>query len=77
MKTKVIINLLFGHPLVHIRSQKTLISLSFDSLSYLWPRDKGKLLYPYLPNLSAREGYDTRSIFKLSLTGLNSEFSFS
>ena len=32
---------------------------------------------PYLPNPSAREGYDTRSIFKRSLTGLNSEFSFS
>ena len=31
----------------------------------------------YLPNLSARAGYDTRSIFKRSLTGLNSEFSFS
>ena len=28
-------------------------------------------------NPSAREGYDTRSIFKRSLTGLNSEFSFS
>ena len=28
-------------------------------------------------NPSARAGYDTRSIFKLSLTGLNSEFSFS
>ena len=26
---------------------------------------------------SARAGYDTRSIFKQSLTGLNSEFSFS
>ena len=31
----------------------------------------------YLPNPSAREGYDTRSIFKRSLTGFNSEFSFS
>ena len=31
----------------------------------------------YLPNPSARTGYDTRSIFKRSLTGLNSEFSFS
>ena len=31
----------------------------------------------YLPNTSARTGYDTRSIFKWSLTGLNSEFSFS
>ena len=32
---------------------------------------------PYLPNPSAWAGYDTRSIFKRSLTGLNSEFSFS
>ena len=31
----------------------------------------------YLPNPSARAGYDTRSIFKRSLTSLNSEFSFS
>ena len=31
----------------------------------------------YLPNLSARAGYDTMLIFKRSLTGLNSEFSFS
>ena len=31
----------------------------------------------YLPNPSARAGYDTRSIFKRSLTGFNSEFSFS
>ena len=32
----------------------------------------------YLPNPSARAGYDTRSIFfKRSLRGLNSEFSFS
>ena len=31
----------------------------------------------YLPNPSARAGYDTRSIFMRSLTGLNSEFSFS
>ena len=28
-------------------------------------------------NPSARAGYDTKSIFKWSLTGLNSEFSFS
>ncbi len=31
----------------------------------------------YLPNPSTRAGYDTRSVFKRSLTGLNSEFSFS
>ena len=34
-------------------------------------------VYTYLPNPSTQAGYDTRSIFKLSLTGLNSEFSFS
>ena len=28
---------------------------------------------PYLPTPSARGGYDTGSIFKRSLTGLNSE----
>ena len=33
--------------------------------------------WSYLPNPSARVGYDTKSIFKQSLTGLNSEFSFS
>ena len=33
--------------------------------------------WSYLPNPSARAGYDSRSIFKRSLTGLNSEFSFS
>ena len=32
---------------------------------------------PFFTNPSARAGYDTRSIFKQSLTGLNSEFSFS
>ena len=31
----------------------------------------------YLPNPSARAGYDTRSIFKRSLIGFNSQFSFS
>ena len=35
------------------------------------------VIVPYLPNLSARAGYDTRSVSKRSLTGLNSEFSFS
>ena len=31
---------------------------------------------PYLPNPSARVGYDTESILKRCLTGLNSEFFF-
>ena len=42
--------------------------------------DDQKLHFQYLlifTNPSARAGYDTRLIFKLSLTGLNSEFSFS
>ena len=34
-------------------------------------------VYTYLPNPSARAGYDSRSNFKRSLTVLNSEFSFS
>ena len=38
---------------------------------------RGKCSWSYLPNPSARAGYDTRSIFKQSLTGLNSQFSFS
>ena len=36
--------------------------------------DKIKVLFTNPP---ARAGYDTRSIFKRSLTGFNSEFSFS
>ena len=35
------------------------------------------ILFTNLPNPSARAGYDTRSIFKRSLTDFNSEFSFS
>ena len=34
-------------------------------------------VYSYLPNPSVRAGYDIGSIFKRSLAGLNSEFSFS
>ena len=45
----------------------------------VYPLDEisAMLLSSYLPNPSARAGYDTRSIFKRSLTGFNSEFSFS
>ena len=45
--------------------------------------DKGPMyietpyIYILFTNHSTRAGYDTRSIFKRSLTGLNSEFSFS
>ena len=40
------------------------------------PTDWSKIISLFT-NPTARAGYDTRSIFKLSLTGLNSEFSFS
>ena len=36
-----------------------------------------KVMVILFTNPSARKGYDTRSTFKRSLTGLNSEFSFS
>ena len=45
------------------------IHQNFDSL---WWQDLS-----YLPNPSARARYNTRSIFKRSLTGLSSEFSIS
>ena len=38
---------------------------------------RGERLITIFTNPSARARYDTRSIFKRSLTGLNSEFSFS
>ena len=43
----------------------------------LWSVKTVNFIRSYVPNPSARVGYDTRSIFKRSLTGLNSEFSFS
>ena len=55
-----------------------LTNVSVRVFEYEWQRIVGyadKL--SYLPNPSARAGYDTRSIFKRSLTGFNSEFSFS
>ena len=48
--------------------------------SFWYSISVGGMLYSYLPNPSTRAGYDTRSIFKQSLTGLTgliSEFSFS
>ena len=41
-----------------------------------WNRNV-KTNFTIFTNPSARAGYDTRSIFKRSFTGLNSEFSFS
>ena len=44
--------------------------------TYLYPGYDTKLSY-HIYHPSAWTGYDTRSIFNQSLTGLNSEFSFS
>ena len=50
----------------------------FDNLTE-WTNDWCliELLVILFTNPSAQAGYDTRSIFKRSLTGLNLEFSFS
>ena len=42
-----------------------------------WEEAKFNIWVSILTNPSDRAGYDTKSIFKRSLTGLNSEFSFS
>ena len=49
------------------------ISLKYPSITEV-RTERSWLLFT---NPSARAGYDTRSIFKRSLTGFNSEFSFS
>ena len=56
---------------------KTILKSQGDSGICVWSWKEVLLNGPYLPNPFARAGYDTRSIFKRSLTGLNSEFSFS
>ena len=64
-----------------------MLSLNFGSLFHFYFARKYmkhpvvSLVYiyaclSYLPNPSVRAGYDTRSIFKRSSTGLNSQFSF-
>ena len=41
------------------------------------PEENGDINHIIFTSPSARAGYDTRSIFQQSLTGFNSEFSFS
>ena len=48
----------------------------FEKLPWI-VRNVRKIIAILFTNPSARAGYDTRSIFKQNLTGLNSEFSFS
>ena len=72
IKEKCVLSyLLFVYLLLILnQSEYCLSDLILQSLLGIVLEDK------YLPNLSSRVGYDTRSIFKRSLTGLNSEFSF-
>ena len=52
--------------------------VSWNSSRYCKRKVERLIVYKVLfTNPSARAGYDTRSIFKRSLTGFNSEFSFS
>ena len=53
------------------------IAYNFSEKSTNIKRDEINIMNIIFTNPSARAGYDTRSIFKRSLTGLNSEFSFS
>ena len=50
---------------------------TFITFAYWSTLAQSESMLSYLPNPSAQAGYDTRSIFKRSLTGLNLEFSFS
>ena len=63
---------------LHIPLLSYINSLLCFSISHFFNAHNSKLVtWSYLPNPSVQAGYDTRSIFKRSLTGLNSEFSFS
>ena len=69
LKQKGAISTLSGKPLKFV-AQFTYLGSNISSI-------ENNVNIPYLPNPSAWAGYDTRSIFKWGLTGLNSEFSFS
>ena len=49
----------------------------YNDLERFSAKGVGKISVILFTNPSARAGYDTRSIFKRSLTGFNSDFSFS
>ena len=49
----------------------------YNYISLIWQKEVFFNAIIIFTNPSTRAGYDTRSIFKRSLTGLNSEFSFS
>ena len=59
---------------IYIKEQTEYIQNQIDKIRESVEDRQSRILFT---NPSARAGYDTRSIFKRSLTGLNSEFSFS
>ena len=61
---------------VRIYSQDTRMEFGIEKCAMLVMK-RGKRHIILFTNPSAQAGYDTRSIFKRSLTGLNSEFFFS
>ena len=71
-------NFLHNSKWINLPTESCLILYFFcANLLHLLMCDWSFRLYPYLPIPSDQAGYDTRSIFKRSLSGFNSEFSFS
>ena len=65
-----------GHVLKsHIEKKKGYLMSKYDTMHTVVRFNFYSLII--FTNPSAQAGYDTMSIFKRSLTGLNSEFSFS
>ena len=75
LKTKIFINI---HTSIQFNKGNSTIQTMKKTIKHIDSVLQRKTLkLSYLPNPSARAGYDTRSIFMRNLTGLNSEFSFS
>ena len=63
---------------IFLHFSKMKLPTNYSLIDYMYiPLTMGKQGLIIFTNPSARAGYDTRSIFKRSVTGLNSEFSFS
>ena len=81
-----VVRILFSLPLhfmfILLQYFKRQIGKIAHKIAWIWLKagnlvSETEYLFIIFANLSARAGYDTRAIFKRSLTGLNSEFSFS
>ena len=67
----------FPNPICQIFVLQSSNISQFDTRTKAWSTQWKTSSVILFTNPSARAGYDTRSIFKRSLTGLSSEFSFS